>query len=72
LKTSYKIASDVVVGIHRAQATGFCDHINGNCGKVVDSLTDHKILKGELVVNFARNVENDVIFYERKFKRAYI
>jgi hypothetical protein len=64
LKTSYKTTSNVVVWIHRAQATGFCDHSNESCGKGVDSLTDHKILKEEFVVHFARNVENEIIFYE--------
>jgi hypothetical protein len=48
LKTSYKIAPDIVVWIHLAQALGLWEHINENCGKGLDYLTDHKILKKKL------------------------
>jgi hypothetical protein len=61
LKTSYKIASDIVVWIHLAQAMGFCEHINENCDKVLDYLTDHKILKEETMVRFDNNVESVII-----------
>jgi len=56
LKTSYKIASDIAVWIHLAQAMGFCEHINENCDKFLDHLTDHKILKEEPLVGFVNNV----------------
>jgi hypothetical protein len=61
LKTSYKLASDIVVWIHLAQAMGFCEYINENCGKILDYLTYHKILKEESLVRFANNVENEII-----------
>jgi hypothetical protein len=52
LKTSYSVASDIVVENHLAHAVGLCEHINENYGKGLDYLTDHKILKGETLERF--------------------
>ena len=61
LKTSYKIASDIVVSIRLAHVVGFCEHINENCDQGLDHQTNHKILKEESLVRFAKNVENEII-----------
>jgi hypothetical protein len=69
LKASYKIATDIVVWIHLAQAMSFCEHINEKCCKGLDYLTDHKTQKEEPLVRFASNVENEII---RRFLTQFL
>ena len=48
---------------------GFCEHINENCDKVLDYITDHKIPKRETFVCFDNNVENEII---RRFLTKFL